>query len=129
MIVPFEGSNEVDSSFIFTNGLQDFGKRLERDLRKSVDARLRVTEALSGQTVRLSILCKIFYVVKLFPYASTLLITKCVLFFFNVIVEKFRKNWKNREQMQAPQHSKPHHSLTGSKINYKRPDRKQSVFL
>jgi len=29
---------------------KDFGKRLERDIRKSVDGRLRVTEALSGAT-------------------------------------------------------------------------------
>jgi len=29
---------------------KDLGKRLERDIRRSVDARLRVTEALTGQT-------------------------------------------------------------------------------
>jgi len=29
---------------------KDFGKRLERDIKRSVDARLRVTEALTGQT-------------------------------------------------------------------------------
>ena len=31
---------------------KDFGKRLERDIKKSVDTRLRITETLTGQTVR-----------------------------------------------------------------------------
>ena len=35
---------------------KDFGKRLERDIKKSVDTRLRITETLTGQTVRVAIL-------------------------------------------------------------------------
>ena len=30
--------------------MQDFGKRLERDIKKSVDTRLRITKTLTGQT-------------------------------------------------------------------------------
>ena len=32
---------------------QDFGKRLERDIKKSVNARIEHTTSLTGQTVRL----------------------------------------------------------------------------
>ena len=34
-------------------GVQDFGKRLERDIKKSVDGRLKITEELTGQTVNI----------------------------------------------------------------------------
>ena len=33
--------------------LQDFGKRLERDIKKSVNARIEHTTSLTGQTVGL----------------------------------------------------------------------------
>ena len=34
---------------------KDFGRRLERDLRRSVDARLRITEELSGGRIKVGI--------------------------------------------------------------------------
>jgi len=50
---PIDVRRDLYRNIVLSGGstmFKDFGKRLERDLRKSVDARLRVTEALSGQT-------------------------------------------------------------------------------
>lgn len=50
---PIDTRRDLYRNIVLSGGstmFKDFGKRLERDIKKSVDGRLRVTEALSGQT-------------------------------------------------------------------------------
>jgi len=50
---PIDVRRDLYRNIVLSGGstmFKDFGKRLERDIRKSVDGRLRVTEALSGAT-------------------------------------------------------------------------------
>lgn len=50
---PIDTRRDLYRNIVLSGGstmFKDFGKRLERDIRKSVDGRLKVTEALSGQT-------------------------------------------------------------------------------
>jgi len=50
---PIDVRRDLYKNIVLSGGstmFKDFGKRLERDIRKRVDGRLKVTEALSGQT-------------------------------------------------------------------------------
>jgi len=50
---PIDVRRDLYRNIVLSGGstmFKDFGKRLERDIRKTVDGRLRVTEALSGAT-------------------------------------------------------------------------------
>jgi len=49
---PIDVRRDLYRKIVLSGGstmFKDFGKRLERDIKKSVDARLRITESLSGQ--------------------------------------------------------------------------------
>lgn len=54
---PIDVRRGLYSNIVLSGGstmFKDFGRRLERDVRRSVDARLKITEQLSGGRIKVS---------------------------------------------------------------------------
>ena len=64
---PIDVRRGLYSNIVLSGGstmFKDFGRRLERDVRRSVDARLKVTEQLSGGRIKVQKSIKKFFMIR-----------------------------------------------------------------